>query len=305
MSHLASARLRLGVAAVSLKDAGHQVCVGELIPPNCDCVLVGKIGAIDLTTRAPHWLDQISQAKASGARIVLDYTDHHLGFPSVMGSSFYRPVLSKIDCCVTSSLHLREMLSRDFFGGVRVIPDPVEVPSIPPRAVESADTILWFGHPSNVSYLLRWIDNLPNNPTFKLIALTNSAGYQIMQQHTFTTRAGISLSIFEWSVENMVAAARVANFCVIPSDANDPRKAGASSNRLLTALALGLPTAASTIPSYQEFSECFLDLDSTSFPIESSKLLGLAQSVSWAQRVVLPKYSMQEIGSQWVDLLRN
>lgn len=305
LSHLASARLRLGVAAANLKDVGYKVCVGEQIPPNCDCILVGKIGADDLMTRAPHWLDQIDRAKASGARVVLDYTDHHLGFPSAMGSSFYKPVLGKVDSCVTSSLHLRETLSRNFFGEIRVIPDPIEVPLIPPKAVESTNNILWFGHPSNVPYLHRWIDGLAQHSSFKLITLTNSIGFQLMQRHTFTTRASISMSAFEWSIENMVTAARVADFCVIPSDVHDPRKSGASSNRLLTALALGLPTAASTIPSYREFSEYFFDLDATSLPIEPSKLLDLAQSVARAQREVLPKYSMQALGLQWVELLGN
>lgn len=305
MSQLASARLRLGLAAANLKDVGHEVCVGEQITPNCDCVLVGKIEANDLMTRAPHWLDQIDRAKASGARVVLDYTDHHLGFPSATGSSFYKPVLGKVDSCVTSSSHMREMLARIFFGEIRVIPDPIEVPYIPPKAVESTDNILWFGHPSNVSYLLRWIDGLAHHSSFKLIVLTNSIGFQVIQRHTFTTRASISMSAFEWSVENMVSAARVADFCVIPSDIHDPKKSGASSNRLLASLALGLPTAASPIPSYREFSEYFFDLDATLLPIEPSKLLGLAQSVAQAQREVLPKYSMEAIGLQWVELLGN
>jgi len=33
------------------------------------------------------------------------------------------------------------MLARIFFGEIRVIPDPIEVPYIPPKAVESTDNI--------------------------------------------------------------------------------------------------------------------------------------------------------------------
>ncbi len=302
-SALASARLRLGPAAGHLEHAGYQVAVGETVSSNCDCVLVGKIGAHDLTTRAPYWLDQIDRAKACGAKVVLDYTDHHLGFPSEMGKSFYRPVLDKVDYCVVSSLHLKGMLSRDFSGEIRVIPDPIEVSLSPPKAVETVKTILWFGHPSNVSYLLRWLDGLVGDFSIKLVALTNSIGYQLLQSYTFATRAKVSISVFEWSAENMVAAARVTDFCIIPSDVNDPKKCGASSNRLLTSLALGLPTAASLLPSYREFSEYFLDLDTTSLPIAPSRLFSIAQAVAQAQREVLPQYSMQAIGSQWVDLL--
>jgi hypothetical protein len=84
----------------------------------------------------------------------------------------------------------------------------------------------------------------------------------------------------------MVAAARVAEFCVVPSNNWDPKKSGASSNRLLTAPALGLPTAVSMIPSCQEFSEYFFDLDTTSLPLDSSKLVYLVRSVTQAHTAV-------------------
>jgi hypothetical protein len=303
VSALASARLRLGPAAVQLRNAGYQIGVGESISSNCVCLLVGKIGAQSLTARAPLWLGQIDRARAFGARIILDYTDHHLGFPSAMGSAFYRPVLSKVDCCVTSSLHLKRMLSREFSGEIRVIPDPIEISLVPPKTARYIRTILWFGHPSNVAYLLRWLDGLGSDFSFNLIALTNSIGCQLIQRHVLATGASISMSAVEWSVENMLAAARIADFCVLPSDIWDPRKSGASSNRLLTALALGLPTAASMIPSYQEFSEYFLDLDTTSLPLDSQKFIGLVRQVAKAQREVLPQYSMQAVGSQWFDFL--
>jgi hypothetical protein len=245
----------------------------------------------------------VDQARARGARVILDYTDHHLGFPSEMGDSFYRPVLSKVDCCITSSSQLRASLSKDFSGEIQVIADPIEVPIVPPKKVEKIRTVLWFGHPSNVGFLLRWLNSLTDASSFELIALTDAIGYRMLRSQALSTRADISINVREWSVENMVAAAELADFCVIPSDILDPRKSGASSNRLLTALALGLPTAATMIPSYREFSEYFLDLDLISPALDYRELVSLMHSVANAQIELLPNYSMQSIGPRWVDLL--
>ncbi len=72
----------------------------------------------------------------------------------------------------------------------------------------------------------------------------------------------------------MVAAARVADFCVVPSDFR-----------------------------FIRVFRVFFDLDPTSLPLDSSKLVGLVRSLARAQREVLPQYSMQAVGSQWFDFL--
>ena len=83
-SVLASARLRLAVAAAAAQKMGQGVTIGELCPESANNLIIGKIGSNDLEARQELWLRQIKQLKLQGAKIVLDYTDHHLGNNSVM-----------------------------------------------------------------------------------------------------------------------------------------------------------------------------------------------------------------------------
>lgn len=70
----------------------------------------------------------------------------------------------------------------------------------------------------------------------------------------------------EWSIDTMREAAQQSDVCLIPSDTQDPRKMAVSANRLITALALGLPTAADRLESYAEFGEYFTDIRSADLP---------------------------------------
>ncbi len=301
-SKLASVRLRSAVAFQSLNNRGHQLSVGEQIPANSDIVLVGKIGANDIAARSLSWLDSIAKAKKNGSKIFLDYTDHHLGFDSPM-SDFYKSAVGIVDTCVTSSERLNLKLNEFFSGEIHVIPDPIEIPVSPPRLVTAIKTILWFGHASNVGYLIQWLEGLPIGNSFNLIGLTNENGFKLFSSYRFSTQTQVHANFFEWSIENMIQAAKHADLCVIPSDINDPRKVGASSNRLLTSLALGLPAAATILPSYQEFSEYFLDLESNPLVLNAGEIEKLTDSVAEAQKHVIPHYSMECIGQKWFELL--
>jgi hypothetical protein len=102
-----------------------------------------------------------------------------------------------------------------------------------------------------------------------------------------------------WSLDAMRFYSNYCNVCVIPSDPKDPRKAGVSSNRLISALSLGLPTAASYVESYLEFSEYFTNLESREF-LNLLKNPNLANFKTLeAQEKIVSKFSFAEIGSQW------
>ena len=55
-SPLASARLRLAVAATAAQELDQKVSLGELTPERVDRLIVGKIGANDIQTRQGAWL---------------------------------------------------------------------------------------------------------------------------------------------------------------------------------------------------------------------------------------------------------
>ncbi len=304
-SNLASIRLRSAVCINALKVASLSVGYGESIPLGVRKIIIGKIGAHDISNRTASWLNQISRAKDAGAKIFLDYTDHHLGFESPM-RDFYRKVLPLVDHCISSSEYISFLLQEQFSGPITVIEDAVEITSIKPKEYlcTQPTTALWFGHSTNIHYLIDFINSsqflLNGN---NLIVLSNEAGLDIFNETTLRINSPAQIKLGLWSPDVMLQAAMVSDFCIIPSNLSDSRKLGVSSNRLITAFALGLPTAADHLPSYQKYSDYYVD-------IRSSKFFHLAENpllfnqVTNAQSKLLKKYSFEKIGSDWLTLLK-
>ncbi len=304
-SNLASIRLRSAVCINALKVASLSVGYGESIPLGVRKIIIGKIGAHDISNRTASWLNQISRAKDAGAKIFLDYTDHHLGFESPM-RDFYRKALPLVDYCISSSEYISFLLQEQFSGPITVIEDAVEITSIKPKEYlcTQPTTALWFGHSTNIHYLIDFINSsqflLNGN---NLIVLSNEAGLDIFNETTLRINSPAQIKLGLWSPDVMLQAAMVSDFCIIPSNLSDSRKLGVSSNRLITAFALGLPTAADHLPSYQKYSDYYVD-------IRSSKFFHLAENpllfnqVTNAQSKLLKKYSFEKIGSDWLTLLK-
>jgi len=145
-------------------------------------------------------------------------------------------------------------------------------------------TLLWFGHATNTSYLVNYLqNNLLCDAGFRLITLSNGPGLEMLASHQQRLRSSIKLDLAEWSLQNMINASLVCHGCLIPSDLNDSRKAGASSNRLITAFALGLPVSADILESYAPFSDCFHNIRDT--PLSEF----IKQLASYAKKLSLPK----------------
>jgi hypothetical protein len=149
-------RLRIGPAIRGLLDHGEKVTFGENIAKQSDKVVITKIGSNDILTRQNQWLQQIKNAKLSGAKIFLDYTDHHLGFESGM-SDFYRSVLSMVDVATTSSRRMQQNLAFYYSGAIEFIDDAIEFLPQNTKPVNKPTTLLWFGHASNIEYLITFI----------------------------------------------------------------------------------------------------------------------------------------------------
>jgi hypothetical protein len=113
----------------------------------------------------------------------------------------------------------------------------------------------------------------------------------------------VEIQFCPWSIDNMIHTARLADACVIPSDPADPRKNGASANRLISALSLGLPVAADLLDSYREFAEHFIDLRSEGFHRLLANPLKYRDMVLRAQGGVLSRFSTGTIGRRWVAVL--
>lgn len=128
LSNLASVRLRTAVCSKTMEQVGWRVTAGDTVTGAPDLILVGKPGASQIEERGTFWLDQLLEHRVKGAHALLDYTDHHLGFPSPM-TDFYRKALDVCHACVTPSPYMAHLLSATWNGPIFQINDPIEVPT--------------------------------------------------------------------------------------------------------------------------------------------------------------------------------
>lgn len=307
-STLASVRLRAG--ALSRCSRQLQVTFGREVPREASIIIVGKIGADDIEARSRQWLDLISEARTSGKTVILDYTDHHLGYPSVMGG-FYSRAVALIDHVVVPSAAMARLLSRFFDRSIMVIPDAIEVPMVDPghkttdrHGLSIERKLLWFGHQSNLPYLLDWLRDLHlPGVSLQLKILTSDVGVSLLRNSTIASKTRVSCSAALWSIQTMLKSAMTSDLCVIPCGVSDPKKKGASSNRLLTALAMGLPTAADPLESYAEYAPYFTELRSRAFLDLVASPSSFHPLVRAAQKGPVAEHSLEKVGDKWRDFL--
>jgi len=302
-ANLASVRLRAGALLSALPPSSHRLTLGDQIPEESTLCIAGKIGASDVQRRSSDWIDQIRRFRARGGKLILDYTDDHLGVETPM-SGFYREAILHADLCVCSSRLLAKGLAEAYPGRIEVIPDAIEIAAISPKTVSHVPvTILWFGHASNLKYLVEFLPHLKRDQKLKLLILTNIEGIRILQSTPLQIPPNLEVEGAEWGVTAMTQAARMCDLCIIPSDPGDRRKAGVSSNRLLTALALGLPTAAERLDSYLEYESMFTDIRSGQLGALLANPPAFREQVLRAQDGPVQAHEMDRIGQKWIDML--
>lgn len=300
-SDLASTRLRLGTLLKSNNFKQLEVTFGSSIKNNPTMIMIGKPSFLAGDILEDLWLSQIIEKKTNGSKIILDYTDDHLNNISST-SNFYYQYLPYVDAAVTSSLYLKKALRKHFPGHIEVIADPIEVPISKPRCkTNEAVSILWFGHASNIVYLEDILSQWKDLKT-KLILniLTSEDGMIIFKKNSPSIPKNLSINIMRWSRDAMINTAKFCNLCIIPSNPNDLKKAGVSSNRLMTALALGLPTAADNLNSYNEFKDYFIDIRSEAFDLLLNYPNNYNHLVTKAQQRIIPNFTQDKIGLEWV-----
>jgi hypothetical protein len=305
-STLASARLRLAVAAAAAQELDQKISLGEQCPQQVDRLVVGKIGANDIQNRQRLWLSEIERHKGTGARILLDYTDHHLINNSVM-TPFYRTACEMVDviCVPTHSLGAALTEQCGIQCKIEVIPDLLEYEVVKPKAASIGKNPvgMWFGHPTNAEFLAKFIDAHHRELSgHKLNIVSTPQTLEVLKRYPFSTPPKISVAAFQWSVQAVARVAEVTDYCIIPSH-TDSAKRYASNNRLITALTLGLPTIATALPSYVEFSNYFLQLGSSEGKDFLSKLSRLKHNVESFQKLHVARFQSPELVRQWSLLL--
>jgi len=251
---------------LSLQDAPHKL-LAELGQPRA--CLFSKLISQDplrqyqLATTA---LAVAARMKAKGVPLVLMYSDHHAAEAGV-AADLMRDLLRLADLTVFPSRSLQAITQASGYcqSEQTVIEDVCLLPAQPFRPLVAEETLqlIWFGHRSNAGYL---VDQLPlllqakvTQPV-QLTVLTEAALLPklkpLLQQQP--TPKNWRYRLKAWDPHNQPAQLsgelNNAHICWLPSDPQNPRKAGASHNRLVDALTSGCLSLASPLGSYRELA---------------------------------------------------
>lgn len=302
-STLASTRLRVYPGFKAMVSNGWKTSAGDSIYGNPKVILVSKIGVNDIESRSKQWLKQIDYHKSLGAQIILDYSDNHLGYQTNL-SNFYRLVLKYVDKAIVPSNVMQKSLFHFLKKPIITVEDPVEFPIQSVKLVRKPITFLWFGYPINIKYLIQFLDTgFKLGDTLGLIILSNQEGLNIFSSCIKKSNAKVIYQTGIWSRENMLFAASKADACIIPSDPTDPKKNGASSNRLLTAFALGLPVAADDLESYLEFSDFYVSIRGEEFRNLLKDPSNFHEKTKLAQKIITTRFTMHQSETSWLRAL--
>ena len=305
-SPLASLRLRLYPALTTLAEDGATITFGDTITTKPNTLVVGKIGAANIEVRTPLWLEHMRRAQENGAHVVLDYTDHHLVANSVM-TPFYTEAVAIADRIAVPNAALQTALL-DYCGAgkdIRVIDDLLEYKPLTCKAecTQEGPTALWFGHPSNALYLAELINRWPQEASdHRLLIVSSKQTIDFLQRYLFSAPPTVRLAFVPWSPSNLLSAAHKADYCVIPSDLESAKRY-ASNNRLVTALAFGLPSIATPLPSYMEFSEYFNVLESQAALETMLNPWSQCSVVTDFQNQFIPRFSLAALTKHWRAIL--
>jgi hypothetical protein len=303
-SSIASLRLRLALLSAR-ETSSHALAIskGEQSPPDTDLLIICKplFGQDALGDRGKRWLESIANVVARGIPTIIDYTDHHIA-GNTPYAPLYEEALNLCSALITSSEPMTAEMANHFRKDRWTIEDAIDTPVVPPKSaiVDGPPTLLWYGHASNLTFLTDYLAVERGDLTgFRLLVLTDSVGANVFYKIAPKLKTRIHCELFEWSIQNMLEAAKVSDWAIIPSDPNHPTKRYVSTNRLITAFAMGLPTAASLIPSYLPHATYFKDIDTSLAFKDWTNLSQISALTKRAQREVLPKYSAQHLAAKW------
>ena len=190
-----------------------------------------------------------------------------------------------------------------------IIPEPVEVDFIEPERAKPdfrEMTALWFGHVSNLTYLLDYMANQMHiAPPKHLIILTNNMPEEAVREGAKRAPKNMKVTLAPWSKDNMRKAAKASHYCIIPSSKNDSRKNGVSPGRLLTSFALGLPVIAEGLDSYLPFSKFFAMVGTESAELLAKNPATYHEKIREAQKLVRENYTVDAIEKEWVRAVKS
>ena len=313
-SHLASVRLRTGVASSAWQGAGHRNLfvapddVESVSRINFAEVRICIVGKLFMDVRPADWLAACVRVKESGARLVLDICDYPFAQKPPEFMRFYEEVLRLADVVTVNSGRMAELMAGHMQGqSPLVIEDAIlSAARRPEFAPGKVLELLWFGHINNVRYLERMMDALIQYSATQRCRLTlvTEAGQgleQAVQRINANCAPRFEARFTAWSLEATRMALRRADLVLIPGDPADPLKSGVSSNRLAEALQAGRMPIASPLSSYWPFADaaCLGDDLVAGMRWAMANRGEVLVRIKKGQALIAEKLTQEAIGSHW------
>lgn len=316
-SIVASDRLRVAIPAAALRPHGvesHFCALGEVDfpdPAEYAAVVIGKFATVGNrdAARAELWLRFVARAREARCTIVTDVSDNPF-FRAGPRADLYRQLLPASDVVTVPSAVMQGEIAR-VGPAPRIVNDPYEgVPAEPRFSPGSPARLLWFGHMANFPYLHAALPALASaaaaRPLDLEIVCANLNGFDALAaQWSERSARRLRLTYREWSPATMAGALAACDLVVVPSDPRDPRKRGASPNRVTETLIAGRLPVASPLESYQPFSDAALLRDDVAGGVLEalSRPAEMAARIVAGQRQAEAAFSPTAVAGQWRALL--
>lgn len=257
-SHLASSRLRAEIPQRELAALGFE--------PGRDVLVIGKHGW--------GW----DEATKGYRKVVFDVCDDH--FDDAL-ATHYREACALADAVTCNSSEMARIVKARTGRDAWVIPDPWEAPECKPRV---GDSLLWFGHRSNLRDLVPWLDRLVGR---KLTVVTNLHG-----------ELPPGINWVQWSPETMTAAFERAGLVLVPTG----KSMAKSANRAIEAIRRGVMPVCGYLPAHGDLGVYVGDIaDGVSWCLEHHD--ETLRRIRAAQDYVRWTYSPARIAKCWLEAL--
>jgi hypothetical protein len=316
--NLASARLRGGVASTFALRAGHR----NVFLDGDDPAAISSVDldAIDLcvvtkffgTSNARLWLEVLGRLVKTKRKVLVDICE----YPFVVKknaaiSDFYNKALAYCDVMTVNSSRMQELMAPHLGRAPLVIEDAIlESEQKPQFAPGKVLKLLWFGHPTNFKYLA---DLLPSLKTFsqqQKCQLTIVSSPELKDKVPPVDKklsAQFSTRFIAWSFQSQRDALADCDLVLIPGDPADPRKSGASSNRIAETLQAGRFPVAAALGSYLPYEQAaWLGRDliaGIDFALSQPK--EVLSRIQRGQVLVKTTVKPSIVGKQWLALFES
>jgi hypothetical protein len=271
----ASSRLRAYAVGDVLEQLGHMVRYNPSNPFRHDIVVVQK--CTDL-------VDVMRQCRRKGIFVVWDVCDHQPG-----------PV-HEADVVTVSTRALLEL-----YPQAVVVPDCLDVPRDALRKTEHRDDlrrIVWFGNPEN-AYQTRPVAEACARLGLELVLITDPANPFVRE---------VGGAVIPWRLDTIDRELIAMDLVVCPYvlDGRWPAEwvRSKSPNRALKAWGLGLPVAATAIPSYTEIGVRYTAATTAEWVEVLRQLRPAAVRRADAERghAIAQAYQAEVIARQWLSV---